>query len=84
MKNIFKALIEAQFSKVAVVYAMLLVTATIAGNFVLAWYGKPLLSDIAIAVIGTYGTFTTCGYFALSGARDCSKNKHCDGIQIDY
>lgn len=65
-----------QFSKKVVVYAMLLVPLTILGNFILAWFGKETLSEMTIAVISSFSAFITGGYFALSGARDCSKNKH--------
>ena len=65
-----------QFSKKVVVYAMLLVPLTILGNFILAWFGKETLSEMTIAVISSFSAFITGGYFALSGVRDCSKNKH--------
>lgn len=65
-----------QFSKKVVLYAMALVPFTILGNFLLAWYGKQTLSEMVIAVITSFSAFITGGYFALSGARDCSKNKH--------
>ena len=65
-----------QFSQVVVVYAMTLVAATILGNFILAWFGKETLSEMTIAVISTFSAFITGGYFALSGVRDCSKNKY--------
>ena len=65
-----------QFSKKVVVYAMLLVPLTILGNFILAWFGKETLSEMTIAVISSFSAFITGGYFALSGVRDCSKNKY--------
>lgn len=65
-----------QFSKKVVIYAMCLVPLSIFGNFVLAWFEKPTLSEMTIAVITSFSAFITGGYFALSGARDCSKNKH--------
>lgn len=65
-----------QFSKKVVVYAMALVPLTILGNFILAWCGRETLSEMTIAVITSFSAFITGGYFALSGARDCSKNKH--------
>lgn len=65
-----------QFSQLVVVYAMSLVAATILGNFILAWYGKETLSEMTIAVITSFSAFITGGYFALTGVRDCSKNKH--------
>ena len=65
-----------QFSKRVVLYSMTLVPLTILGNFILAWAGKETLSEMTIAVITSFSAFITGGYFALSGARDCSKNKH--------
>lgn len=65
-----------QFSKKVVAYSMLLVVFTIIGNFILAWFGKETLSEMTIAVISSFSAFITGGYFALSGVRDCSKNKH--------
>ena len=70
---------KVQFSKKVVVYSMALVPFTILGNFILAWFGKQTLSDMAVAVISSFSAFITGGYFTLSGVRDCSKNKH--GIQ---
>ena len=67
---------KTQFSKKVVVYAMCLVPLTILGNFILAWCGKETLSEMTIAVISSFSAFITGGYFALSGVRDCSKNKH--------
>lgn len=67
---------KVQFSKKVVVYSMLLVVFTIIGNFVLAWFGKETLSEMTIAVVTSFSAFITGGYFALSGARDCSKNKY--------
>ena len=65
-----------QFSKKIVFYSMALVTLTVLGNFILAWCGKETLSEMTIAVITSFSAFITGGYFALSGARDCSKNKY--------
>lgn len=70
-----------QFSQIVVVYAMSLVTFTILGNFILAWFNKPTLSEMTIAVITSFSAFITGGYFTLSGVRDCSKNKH--GVKED-
>lgn len=67
---------QTQFSKKVVVYSMLLVVFTIIGNFILAWFSKETLSEMTIAVISSFSAFITGGYFALSGVRDCSKNKH--------
>lgn len=69
-----------QFSKKVVVYSMTLIPLCILGNFVLAWCGRETLSDMAIAVIGSFSAFITGGYFTLSGVRDCSRNKyHIEG-----
>ena len=67
---------QKQFSKKVVAYSMLLVVFTIIGNFILAWFGKETLSEMTIAVISSFSAFITGGYFALSGVRDCSKNKY--------
>lgn len=67
---------KVQFSKKVVVYSMLLVVFTIIGNFILAWFGKETLSEMTVAVVTSFSAFITGGYFALSGARDCSKNKY--------
>ena len=65
-----------QFSKKVVVYAMTLIPVAVCGNFVLAWFGRETLSEMVIAIITAFSAFITGGYFALSGVRDCSKNKH--------
>lgn len=67
---------KVQFSKKVVIYSMALVPLTILGNFILAWFGRETLSEMTIAVITSFSAFITGGYFALSGVRDCSKNKH--------
>ncbi|GHU87140.1 hypothetical protein FACS1894202_00810 [Clostridia bacterium] len=64
------------FSKKVCLYSLILVAAVLAANFVLAWFDKMPLDNITVAVIGTYGAFATGGYFALTGYRDGSKNKH--------
>lgn len=74
-----------QFSKKICLFAMILVCIVLIGNFILAWNDKQTLSDVAITVIGTFGGFVTTGYFALSGARDCSKNKyHCEETEVKH
>jgi len=65
-----------QFSQRVVIYSMTLIPMCIIGNFILSWCGRETLSDMVISVIGSFSAFITGGYFALSGARDCSKNKH--------
>lgn len=76
MEMVKKKKEKIQFSKKVVVYSMTLVPLTILGNFILAWCGRETLSEMTIAVITSFSAFITGGYFALSGARDCSKNKH--------
>lgn len=65
-----------QFSQKQCLYADLLVALVLFLDFILKWNGKEGMSDVAIAVVSMFGGFATGGYFALSGARDCSKNKH--------
>lgn len=65
-----------QFSKKICVYGMMLVTGTIACNVLLSLLNCATLSDVTMTVVTTFGGFATGGYFALSGVRDCSKNKH--------
>ena len=72
---------KVQFSKKVVIYSMALVPLTILGNFLLAWFDKPTLSEMTIAVITSFSAFITGGYFTLSGVRDCSMNKH--GVKED-
>jgi hypothetical protein len=75
-KKKVKEKLKIQFSKKVVIYSMTLVPLTILGNFILAWCGRETLSEMTIAVITSFSAFITGGYFALSGVRDCSKNKH--------
>ena len=65
-----------EFSKKICVFSMALVCAALLISYHLAWNEKPPLSDVAIAVIGTFGGFVTSGYFTLQGVRHCSLNKH--------
>jgi hypothetical protein len=65
-----------QFSQKVCVFGLLLVTLALAANFVLIWFGREPMSDVTIAIITMFGGFATGGYFALSGIRDCSKNKY--------
>lgn len=65
-----------QFSKIICIFGMVLVTATIACNVMLSLLGCATLSDVTMTVVSVFGGFATGGYFALSGVRDCSKNKH--------
>lgn len=70
-----------QFSQKVCVFGLILVTAAWLGNFILLLFGREPMSDVVIAIITTFGGFATGGYFALSGVKDCSKNKH--GIKED-
>jgi uncharacterized membrane protein (DUF485 family) len=65
-----------QFSKQICVISLVFVGFMLLANVALAWFGRQLLDNITVATIGTFGGFTTTGYFALSAVRDCSKNKH--------
>ena len=70
-----------QFSQKICVFGLFLIVAVIAGNFALLWFDHEPMTDVAIIAITVFGGFATGGYFALSGIRDCSKNKH--GIKED-
>lgn len=65
-----------QFSKLHVAFADFLVFFVFCVSAWLSWHDKMPVSDVAIAIITAYGAFATGGYFALSGVRDCSKNRH--------
>jgi hypothetical protein len=65
-----------QFSKKVAVFSLFLVFYSVNLSAILSAFGKEPLSDITIAVIGTFGGFAVGGYYALSGARDCSLNKN--------
>ena len=76
-----------QFSQKVCVFGLFLITVMLAANFVLLWFGCEPMSDLAITVVTVFGGFATGGYFALSGARDCSLNKlkarlHDDNIEV--
>ena len=64
-----------QFSQKICVFGVILVTAAWAYNGLLLWFGREPMSDVTVAIISIFGGFATCGYFALSGVRDCSLNK---------
>ena len=64
-----------QFSQLHVIFADFLVAAVFAANVWLVYIGRAAISDIAIAIITTYGAFATGGYFALAGVRDTSRDK---------
>lgn len=70
-----------QFSQKQCVYADLLVAFVLILDFILKWNGKEGMSDVAISVVSMFGGFATAGYFALSGTRDCSKNKY--GVKME-
>ena len=65
-----------QFSQKVCIAGLILVFFAWAGNGILLWCDKMPMSDVTIAIITLFGGFATGGYFALSGVRDCSKNKH--------
>ena len=70
-----------QFSQKICVFGLILIVAVIAANFALLWFGHEPMTDVTTISISVFGGFATGGYFALSGIRDCSKNKH--GIKED-
>jgi len=73
-----------QFSQkmtvVSSVFSMAIVVVVLIANFVLLILGKQPMEQETITTITVYGgltsTLTLGGYLALSGVRDCSKNKH--------
>ena len=76
-----------QFSQKVCVFGLLLITATLAVNSTLLWFGREPMSDLAITVVTVFGGFATGGYFALSGVRDCSLNRlkarlHDDNFEV--
>jgi len=62
------------------VFSMAIVVVVLIANFVLLILGKQPMEQETITTITVYGgltsTLTLGGYLALSGVRDCSKNKH--------
>jgi hypothetical protein len=70
-----------QFSQKVCVFGLVLVTAAWFANYWLIWNGHEPMSDVTIAIITMFGGFATGGYFALSGIRDCSKNKHGASVE---
>jgi hypothetical protein len=81
MKTTKKRKRKTQFSKIVVIYAMILVTWTVFGDQILLWFGREPLGETARAVIALFGAFVVGGYFSLQGVRDTSLNKH--GIHLD-
>ena len=69
-----------QFSQKVCVFGLVLIAVTLAANFALIWSGRPHMSDLSIVIVTVFGGFATGGYFALSGARDLSRNKHADKL----
>ncbi|MCL2096838.1 MAG: hypothetical protein FWH10_08050 [Oscillospiraceae bacterium] len=67
---------KTQFSQKVCVFGLILVTFAWLANFLLLWFDKMPMSDVTIAIITMFGGFATGGYFALSGVRDCSRNKY--------
>jgi hypothetical protein len=70
-----------QFSQKICVFGLFLITSVVVANFFLIWFGREPMNDVATISITVFGGFATGGYFMLSGARDCSKNKH--GVRED-
>ena len=76
-----------QFSQKICVFGLCLIVAVIAANFILLWFGREAMTDVTTISITVFGGFATCGYFALSGVRDCSLNRlkaklHDDNIEV--
>jgi len=69
-----------QFSQKVCVFGLVLIAVTLVANFVLLWVGRQHMSDLSITIVTVFGGFATGGYFALSGARDLSRNKHADKL----
>jgi len=91
MKRKSKAANRLQFSQkvtlISSIFSMAIVIAVLMGDFILLFLGKEAMSQETITTITVYGgitsTLTFGGYCALSGVRDCSRNKHADKIQTD-
>ena len=62
-------------SKVVLYFSLVFVTATWASNLVLAWFNKPMMSDVTIQSFLVFGGFVTGGYYALQGYRNGSINR---------
>ncbi len=63
-------------SKWHLIFANFMVLAVYVSNFVLVWFDKMPMSDIAIAIITAYGGFATGGYYAQNILLKQSLNKH--------
>lgn len=74
----------AQFSKVVCVIGLMLIFMAWFGNFLLLLLGKEQMSDVTVTMITVFGGFATGGYYALTGFRDNSKNKHAQNIDYKY
>lgn len=80
-----------QFSQkmtfLSAVFSMALVVVVLIANFILLWCGKQSMTQETVQAITVYGgitsTLTFGGYCALSGFRDCSKNKYADKLDED-
>jgi len=70
-----------QFSKKICVFSCVFVVLIWLANFALLWFGKEQMSDVISIGFTIFGGFVTGGYFALSGVRDCSKNKHAKDLK---
>ena len=65
-----------QFSQKICVFSCVFVVLIWLGNFALLLLGREQMSDAVSIGFTVFGGFVTGGYFTLSGARDCSKNRH--------
>lgn len=70
-----------QISQILCFFSMGLAFYCINLSGILSFLGREPLSDITITVIGLLTTVVNIGYFALSGARDCSRNKHANKLK---
>jgi len=65
---------------VSAIFSMLIVIAVHSANFMLLWNDRQPMAQETISTVTIYGgitsTLTLGGYFALTGVRNCSVNKH--------
>jgi hypothetical protein len=76
LRGLLKYRRRMQFSQKVCVFGLALAALAWLAHFLLLWNGREGMSDITTAIISIFGGFATCGYFVLSGVRDCSRNKH--------
>lgn len=80
-----------QFSQkmtfLSALFSIVIVVMVLTANFALLWCGKQPMTQETIQTITIYGGITHAltfgGYCALSGFRDCSKNKYADKLDED-